>query len=381
MRRHKIFWTVIRCLGSVFLWLKFGYRRQTAKNLPGQYIVLSNHTTDFDPLFVGASFKKQMYFVASEHISRWKHAFKFINYLFEPIMRYKGTVASSTVMEVLRKTRAGENVCIFAEGGRNWDGVTAPILPSTGKLVKKAGCALVTYKLVGGYFASPNWSEKGTRRGPVKGSVVNVYTKEQLAAMSAEEVNRIIRADLYEDAYERQLKDPRKYKGKRLAYRMENLAYLCPGCGKIDTLRSEKDSVHCESCGLEFTYDQYGMLHGLPFRTVKELAAWQKEQTGKSAQRGEGYRSPGGKLYAIAKQRQELLSEGEISMDGEALRCGGRELPLEDVSDMAMHGRHALVFSAGKTYYEMIPAEGCNTLKFLQLYESYRAIKTEERVG
>ncbi len=380
MRRHKIFWRMLLPLVGLFLKIKFGYRWERPKNLPEQYIVLANHTTDFDPLFVGAAFRRQMYFVASEHISRWKHAFKFVNYIFEPIMRYKGTVASSTVMEVLRKTRAGENVCIFAEGGRNWDGVTAPILPSTGKLVKKAGCALVTYKLVGGYFVSPNWSEKGTRRGYVRGELVNVYTKEQLAAMSVEEVNEIIRTDLHEDAYRRQTESPKKYKGKRLAYRMENLAYLCPQCGKQDTLRSEKDTVRCESCGLEFTYDQYGMLHGLPFTTVKELAAWQKEQTGIAAGRGVGY-TAAGTLYAIAKQQQELLSEGEISMDAEALRCGKWELPLDEISDMAMHGRHALVFSAGKTYYELIPREGYNTLKFLELFQGYSAIKTEERVG
>ena len=375
MRRHKFFWPSLRAVVSGFLRLKFGYRTKIAKDLPEQYIVLANHNTDWDPLFVGASFKRQMYFVASEHISRWKHAYKFIRYFFEPIMRYKGSVASSTVMDVLKKTRAGENVCIFAEGYRSWDGVTNPILPSTGKLVKKAGCALVTYKITGGYFVSPNWSEDGLRRGPIEGAVVNIYAKEQIAEMSADEINEVIVRDLHEDAYARQLAAPKRYKGKKLAHRLENLAYLCPKCGKQDSLRSEKDKVRCEACGLEFSYDEFGVLHGLSHKTVQELANWQRKETLRHAQQGESYRVPSACLNIITKQHEEPFAKGEAVMDGTSLRCGDAEILLTDITEMAMHGRHALVFSANKTYYELLPAEGSNTLKFLWLYESYNKVK------
>lgn len=44
---------------------------ENAEGLPENYIVLSNHVTDYDPLLVGVSFPGQMYFVASEHITRW----------------------------------------------------------------------------------------------------------------------------------------------------------------------------------------------------------------------------------------------------------------------------------------------------------------------
>ena len=47
------------------------------------------------------------------------------------------------------------NVCVFPEGNRTWDGVTAKFLPSIGKLARSSGASLVTYKLTGGYFASP----------------------------------------------------------------------------------------------------------------------------------------------------------------------------------------------------------------------------------
>lgn len=80
--------------------LKFGYRyeKPKTKELPETYIVLSNHVTDYDPIFVGMSFRKQMYFVASAHITRWGLASKLLKHCFAPIIRYKGTTAASAAI-------------------------------------------------------------------------------------------------------------------------------------------------------------------------------------------------------------------------------------------------------------------------------------------
>ena len=104
-KRHDWFYLLLRPLVALFLFFRFGYRYEKTNGLPGPTLILSNHVTDWDPLFVGASFSNPMYFVASEHIARWKNAFKFIDYIFAPIMRYKGSVALSTVREVLRRVK------------------------------------------------------------------------------------------------------------------------------------------------------------------------------------------------------------------------------------------------------------------------------------
>ncbi len=370
---HKIVYAVLRWPVALFLLIKFNYRFSIAKNLPENYIVLSNHTTDFDPLFVALSFPKQMYFVASEHIARWKNAFKFIRFGFDPIMRYKGSVAASTVMEVLRRVRDGNRVCIFAEGVRSWDGLTNPILPATGKMVKSARCGLVTYKIVGGYFASPMWSEgHGTRRGVVRGSVVNVYTAEQLAAMSVDEVNELICRDLYEDAYARQLEAPKKYKGKNIAVRMENLLFICPECGAVDSIASTGDTVSCSACSHSFRYDEYGMLSGSRFKTVLELSNWQKEKISKLVGEGKVFSVPAATLSTVSKHVETPVTSGESSISADAISCGEVSIPLADITELAMHGRHAVVFSVGKTYYELISRE-CNMLKFHLLYNAHKA--------
>lgn len=370
-KRHTFFYRFFYPFVVLFLWLKFGYRFRIAKNLPSPYIVLSNHNTDYDMLLVGVSFPKQMYFVASEHILRWRRAGKFLRFGFAPIARYKGSTAASTVMEVLRCIRAGKNVCIFAEGNRSWDGVTNPILPSTGKMVKSARCTLVTYRLTGGYFVSPNWSEKNTRRGPLSGAPVNVYTKEQLAEMSVDEINAAIVRDLHEDAYERQLKKPERYRGKNLAEHFENLLFICPKCGAVDSIVSHGDTISCKACGLAFRYNEYGMLEGLPgFTTVRELALWQKNEVRKAIESGSvRITAEKATLSSVNRHREKHLEDAPLVIDAENLVCGKTTIPVASISSMAMHGRRSIVFATDNNYYELNIGGTSNTLKFLMLYE------------
>lgn len=372
-KRHVFFYKLLVPLTTIFCRAKFGYTYQKAKNLPENYIVLSNHLTDYDMLFVGASFSRQMYFVASEHIARWKFLHRIIQYAFAPIWRYKGSVASSTVLEILRKVKKGKNICIFAEGVRSWDGRTCPILPSTGKLIKKAGCALVTYKIVGGYFASPMWSTSNTRRGYVHGAPVNIYTAEQIKAMTIDEINETIRRDLWEDAYARQLQAPKRYRGKRLAEKMENLLFLCPECGQMETLCSCDDTVTCEACGWSVQMDAYGMLSDPRFSTVQALSDWQKLQVELHVEKNITYSADRADLVTVNNHIETPVTSGPLFMDGRTLRCGEMEFPMDTVSELAMHGRNAIVFTAGKTYYELLPRAGANSLKYMLYYNALKA--------
>lgn len=372
-KRMKFFWWLLRAPIAVFLKIKFGYTYKIAKNLPDHYVVLSNHVTDFDPVLVSVSFKKPMHLVASEHIARWKRGFKLLNYAFEPILRKKGTTAASAIIDILRKIRKGANVCMFAEGVRTWDGVTCEIAPTTGGLVKAARCGLVTYHISGGYFASPMWSTKNTRRGYLHGEVVGVYTAEQIAAMSEDEVNRIINTDLYEDAYARQIQSPKKYKGKRLAENMENLLYVCPCCSAQDSLRSKNDTVYCTACDLRFTYDQYGMLHSAPAATVKELAAHQSKVTAQWAAEGRSIAAHDAQVYTVENHQLIPFASGDFIMDAEGIRCGELVVPFSEITELAMRGRRFLLFSFGKTYCEMTAPQGNNIYKFLAYYKAKKA--------
>ncbi len=307
--RHKFLFAVLKPIVRVYARFKFGftYKKLKKKDLPEKYLVLSNHTTDYDPIFIGMALPGHSYFVASEHIARFK-VYNLLKWVFNPIIRYKGTVASSTVMDVLRRVRKGNNVAIMAEGVRTFDGVTCPILPSTAKLVKAAKCGLVTYKLTGGYFASPLWSSSGnTRKGKVYGAPVNIYTKEQIAKMTETELHQVITQDLYEDAYERQLQNPIRYKGKNLSDGLETLFFVCPTCNARAKFESKGDKIVCKDCGLEISYDEYGTLHGAPYTTVRDFSRWQDEVVDKDVENGVAYEADCAELYEIQTNHEAAL--------------------------------------------------------------------------
>ena len=114
------------------------------------------------------------------------------------------------------------------------------------------------------------------------------------------------------------------------------------------------------------------MLEGTNFQTMRELADWEREEVRKAAEGQQSYTSLGGTLITVVKHQESLVCEGPITLSAHSLTCGEKEIPLETISDMAMHGRRALVFTAGKTYYELVPSEEANALKFLWLYEAYK---------
>lgn len=378
-KRHIWLYKFLRVAVTPYLKWQLRYQRRLAGDMETPYIVLANHTTNYDPIMVSASFPQQMYFVASEHIYRWGFASKLLEWCFAPIARAKGSTDARTVLEVLRCIHAGSNVCVFAEGNRTFNGVTCEILPSTGKLVKASGAMLVTYKIEGGYFAYPRWG-KTLRRGRTRGYVVGKYPAAQLRQMSAEEVNALIERDLYEDAYARQREDPVRFRGKRLAEGLETALYLCPLCGRIGTMHGDGDQLRC-GCGLSVRYTELGEIKGdgVPFSTITEWDVWQSDQMAKLAETaGEDplCMDENQKLFGVnAATESRLLTTDTLFLYHDRLACGTYSFPIRDISNMAIYGQMTLVFTtADGAYYEIVSEKQRSATKYFSLYRALKKI-------
>ena len=337
--------------------LRLGYRTELSR-IRGPFLLLCNHVTDWDPVLVGTGFTQQFYYVASEHLLRSGLGGKLVNWLQAPIPRQKGGSAAGTVMAMLRHLKAGDSVGLFPEGNRCWDGVTGDILPAVGKLARTAGVKLITYRLEGGYFVSPRWAGSAIHRGRMRGRIVNVYSPDRLSAMKPEEINEHIRADLREDAYERQRNDPARYGGRRPAEHMETLLFICPKCGMLHSLQSKKDTVRCWKCGLSFRWLPTGFLagEGLPADNLRDWNRWQEGQIAD--------------MCARAQTDKPVFSDGEVSCDrvdfskgveakgagemrlyADRLELPGVSVPLDRLSGIALRGPQDLYVSDGENTY------------------------------
>ncbi len=277
-RRHVKVWKLARVLLKPWMSGMMGFSFDVApKDLKGPYIVLSNHNSNFDSIMIGLSFPQQMYYIASEQVYRAGFKSKLLKRYLEPISKIKGASDVLAVAKALRKVRNGYNLCLFPEGNRSFNGKTYPIMEATGKLVKVSGAGLVTYRIEGGYLASPRWSTGGIRKGKTYGHIVKYYSPEELKAMSVAEVTQAIRNDISENAFDMQDTRMIRYKGKKLAEGMECAVCVCPKCQHIDVIRTKGNSVSCTECGHLTDYNEYGYFDdGFTFKNVTLWDKWQE---------------------------------------------------------------------------------------------------------
>lgn len=385
LQRHRMVYKFIRALLIPYLRLRFHYRGQKANITPSPALILANHNTDWDPMFLSIGFPSHMYFVASEHIFRLGIWSRLINHLAAPIPRAKATNDTRTVKKILRALNAGVNACVFAEGDRSFNGETTDIAPAIGKLAKQSGAGLITYRLSGGYFTQPRWGHS-IRRGPTRGVPAGYYTKEDLADMTDEQVNDLIRRDLYVNAFADPMVKEGRYVGKQLAEHLEIVLYCCPACEGVATIGTSGDLLTC-ACGLSLRYNTLGRFEttdggDLPFETILEWDHWQKNKLREIIldKQRRGNAAPilfdeEQTLYRVTKRESaEDLGTGRLSLFTDRLEFhpGGPDPLLflfRQISAIAVHGRMSLVFSTENgDYYELRSKRPRSATKYMECY-------------
>lgn len=378
-RRHLRFWRLVLHPVRLLMLLKFGFRPGPAPELPeGGCLILSNHTTTWDPLLIGCALQKQMYFVASEHIFRLGLATWFLKRYFAPIARLKGSTDAAAAANMLRELRKGNRVMLFPEGNTTWTGRSMAMHPSVSRMARMCGVPVVTYRLVGGYLTHPRWCG-GTRKGKMRGDVVNIYTPEQLKAMSKEEVEQCLSRDIFEDAYATQEKEPVRYKGRHRAERLETVLYKCPCCGKIAGLHSKGARFWCD-CGLNLEFDEYGAFQSktgqVPFKNTLEWDDWQEKEMEKLAESlGEepAFWDEDQSLWQQEGHTQHQVAAGRLCLFKERLTLGEKSFPLAEISSISMFGREHVVFSAGPNTYEIKSPYSRSGRKYMTLIQYLKA--------
>lgn len=374
VKRHKFIFPVLTTLITGFFRHKFNYEYDDLRDIPDPYLLLPNHNLEMDPILVGIAAHKQIYFVASEHIMRKGILTKLLMYVFKPIIHKKGQTGISSVKDILRTLKDGSSVCLFPEGNRSFNGLTGPVVQSTGKLARSSGVPLVTYRLEGGYLSQPRWSTT-LRRGRLRGRLVHIYSPEELKAMTPAEVTRAIERDLAEDAYATEAREQVPFKGRKLAYGLESAIFICPKCGKAE-LRSDDTSLSCV-CGWSADYDEFGILTDGDghFYTVTELDRLQKvalaDKVASAGDEDELF-SDEVRLFDMDDSHGVVSEEtGRLSATKHGMSCCGRSFPFGELEGFAIYSRNSLIINSrtlGRFEVKSDNISFCG-LKYVYLYD------------
>ncbi len=375
---HKNFYRIMRPPVGSIITRFYNYSYEPVKNIDVPQIVVANHNCDLDPVLLGLAFP-HLYFVASEHIFRNSFLSALLSFFLSPIVRKKGSIDASTVIDMRNRLKAGCSIAIFPEGTKSMSGCTEEVHPTTGKLIKACGAALVTYRIEGGYLSTPRWSFS-RRRGKMKGICAGVYMPEDLKKMTPAEVSDLINRDIFVNAYEMQKQQMIRYHGGKLAKGMETALYMCPKCKQIGTLYTTDCEIKCE-CGLQARYNEFGYFEGehLPFDNFTDWYQWQTKEFSSDLEKYVAEIKPRNNLVTLNsvgnKHKRKKIIKGDIIITSDKVTITNakgvkEEFLLSDISSINMCGRNRLMFTAKQNYYEIVPQKLFNARLILHLYDN-----------
>lgn len=372
---HMTLWyKFILRFGKIFI-LPFVNRKfhvHTAKfkeKIKDPSLIVYNHGSTYDQLALITGIPPYKRYIASDALVRnkkWKLMFAIIN---DFILRRKGERGDNVVRSSIATIEKGIHVCMSAEGGQSLNGVTAPVRPKTGEMVKAMNCGLVTYKLEGMYFVKPPWSLQRAKDGPMFGSLVHIYSKEEVSKMTAEEINEVIYKDIYVNQYEWQREHMIPYEREARAEFMEYILYVCPKCRQIGRLHSHGHELACE-CGYKMEVDVYGFYQGegLEFDNLYDWDIWQREwvveqmKTWVQTPDVPFYRDEHGRFEYLDAHNEPVVLEKDVTIEMAAnyIRIFGgatdMTIPIDKVRSITVAHRHDVGILCGDKYYQFCPS-------------------------
>lgn len=160
--------------------------------------------------------------------------------------------------------REGGVVMFSPEGTPSLYGSNQPVIPGTGAFIKHFKVPVYACINKGGYLSNPKFDCYYDRLGEVYAEQKLLFSPEDLARMTPEEIEDKINDEFSVDDFEwnKKMRIPfKREKPGSLTDKMEYAYYLCPKCGKEYVMKSTPDNkIVCTHCGNEAIYNEYGDL-------------------------------------------------------------------------------------------------------------------------
>ncbi len=357
--RHAFFFALLRPLGRVYCKARYGFSAKMTKLEKGKsHFVICNHTTFADQFMVGSFFNRPLYFIASDDLTN-KPAGKLLIWLLGIIPKAKSSKDLSTIRKAKRVVNEGGNVMVFPEGNRTYGGELCYVDIAIAKFAKVLKSDLIIYNLVGGYGVLPRFANK-QRKGKMQGIVKEVISASEVESMPAEELyERILQGLKVEE------KNP-CYKSKIMAQYVERAVYVCPNCGKLDSITSKGEIIGCKHCNLKIKYKQDLTLETLQGKCeFKTISQWYNHQRNVAIETFSNFENKtvledeNLNVFQVENDKLSVVGKFDVRFSKEngfeTFKNGERSLhvPLEDILNMALMGRSKLIIYTKNTIYQL----------------------------
>jgi len=381
--RHTVITLLAFLILTPIIHIKYRIKIERFQGRKNQnYLVLLNHQTPFDQFFVGISFRRALYYVATEDIFSLGFLSTLLRFAVAPIPIKKQTTDIAAVMNCIRVAKEGGSIVIAPEGNRTYSGKTEYMSPVIASLAKKLQLPIALYRIEGGYGAEPRWSDK-VRHGKMKAYVSRVVEPDEYRDLSDDELYRLIVDGLYVD----EAKKDYTYSSHRRAEYLDRCLYVCPKCG-FAKLISNKNTLTCSSCKMQVRYEinkTFTWNSDIPqFKFVNDWYEYQKD----FVNRYDPFEytdtpvfTDTSSIYEVIlyKKKYRLKKTVSISLFGDRITindgCDDEMVfPFNEVTTVAVLGRNKANIYYGQKVYQLKGDKRFNALKYVNLFFRYQNI-------
>ena len=303
--------------------------KMTRTNMDGikpPYLLLCNHNafTDFMVATKATWPRRVSYVVAIDGFI----GLEWIMRVIGCICTRKFTSDMNLVRQLSRVVKNGDIAAIYPEARYSLCGTTAVLPDSIGKLAKLLKVPVVTLMCNGHHVNSPFWNT-GSRG--LKGTTAElkcIATAEEVAKMTADEINALIRENFVYDDFRWQKENNKKIRFKKRAEGLHKVLYQCPNCRTEYRMSSKKTILRCEECGKEWEMTELGELRALngetEFSHIPDWYEWERANVRTEVERGEYSFSAKVRVDTLPNSHGYIdLGMGELTHNADGFRLTG----------------------------------------------------------
>lgn len=327
------------------------------KDLKEPYLLLGNHVTNEDPIISSVFANRLVRYIAGD--ANQDHWLKRILLgMLESVPFAKNTGDAKSIRALVRHVRAGRPVGLYPEGGRNWDGATDKLVPSTGKLIKLLKVPVYGVIFKGGYLSRPRWAAF-PRRGKLVMEIKELFGRDVIARKTPEELQAMLEEKLDHNDYAWQRAHRIPFRGKRLAEHIERLLYVCPHCNAVDSITSCGDNFTCTNCDSQYSINLYGEILGC--KDFSDTISWNRwQRTLLPSIIEEGFQFVNEDVFLKKKEVGRRIRHRDtvrLVFTPESLDISGKKgaetIPLADISGLSITFKDIVEFYRGKVKYRL----------------------------
>ncbi|MEZ3506116.1 MAG: 1-acyl-sn-glycerol-3-phosphate acyltransferase [Lachnospiraceae bacterium] len=174
------------------------------------------------------------------------------------------------------------SILMFPEASYSFDGTQTLLPESLGKCLKLLRVPVIMIRTDGAFARDPLYNDLQRRKVRVSAKVEYLLSGEEIARMSAQELNALLQEKFTFDHFRWQQENRIMVKEPFRADGLHRMLYKCPHCRMEGQMQGQGIRIECRHCGRAYELTEYGYLQSVneetpAFTHIPDWYRWERE--------------------------------------------------------------------------------------------------------